>query len=188
MKKICVLPLSILMIFLLCSCSGESDKKTENQNSDNNIETEIELTIRELPDDVSKVDYFIDEFNKTSLNSITDISEFTVQDRDSGHYQVEFRLGPFSKAYAKTGKINDCIIDIVCCGYDLKSIRIYAIADLEQAKEIIKYSSSILDSKLTETDIQEVLDYLDNHKSANGYYYGDLGLVFLGDELMLKLE
>lgn len=188
MKKFFVLVLSILLLFSLCSCSGESDKETENQKSDNNIETEIELPIRELPDDVSKVDYFIDKFNKTSLNPITDISEFTVQDRDSGHYQVEFRLGPYSKAYAKTGKINDCIIDIVCYGYDLKDIRIYAIADLEQAKEIIKYSSFILDNKLTETDIEEVLDYLDNYKSANGYYYGDIGLVFLGDELMLKLE
>lgn len=68
-------------------------------------------------------------------------------------------------------------------------IRVYVSgADLDRAKEVIKAASPILDSDLIESDIQEVLDYLDENKSANGYYYGKIGLLYLGSELMLKVE
>lgn len=41
-------------------------------------------------------------------------------------------------------------------------------------------------------DIQTTVDYLEEHKSANGYYYANLGIVVLGSDvngynLMLKM-
>ena len=44
-----------------------------------------------------------------------------------------------------------------------------------------------------DSDIQEAIDYVDEHKEANGYYYGKLGLLVLGHgyrgyEFMLKLS
>ena len=64
---------------------------------------------------------------------------------------------------------------------------------LEQAKEIIKVASPILDTTLSESDIQDVMTFLDENQEANGYYYGDIGLLLLGKykesyELMLKVE
>ena len=63
----------------------------------------------------------------------------------------------------------------------------------EQAKEIIKVASPILDTTLSESDIQDVMTFLDENQEANGYYYGDIGLLLLGKykesyELMLKVE
>ena len=64
-------------------------------------------------------------------------------------------------------------------------------ATLEQCENMIRYASSLLDSTATEADIQEAVDYIDEHKQANGYYYGKLGLLVLGHgdsgyEFMLK--
>ena len=46
---------------------------------------------------------------------------------------------------------------------------------------------------MSESDIQDVMSYLDENQEANGYYYGDIGLLLLGKykesyELMLKVE
>ena len=102
---------------------------------------------------------------------ITDISEIDVTDQTSGHYRTEFRLGAFEDAYAKTGLIGDIAVDIVGYGWDKEDIRIYADGiSLEQAKEIIKVASPILDTTLSESDIQDVMTFLDENQEANGYY------------------
>lgn len=60
---------------------------------------------------------------------------------------------------------------------------------LEQAKEIIKVASPILDTTLSESDIQDVITYLDENQEANGYYYGDIGLLLLpGQQLPARLD
>lgn len=98
-------------------------------------------------------------------------------------------MNAFQDSYSETGKIGNVEIDIVTYGWGRNDdIRLYIDdVDLEQVKEILKYASPILDDSLTDTDIQEVLDYLDEYKSANGYYYGDIGIVYAGD-LMIKVE
>lgn len=59
----------------------------------------------------------------------------------------------------------------------------------EQAKEIIKVASPILDTTLSESDIQDVITYLDENQEANGYYYGDIGLLLLlGQQLPARLD
>ena len=191
MKKSIYFIISIMLVFSLTSCGDNATNSSENDYSESNIQsTGTELTIQELPENQSKVDFFIEKYNEIAPISITDTAEFIVQDKDSEHYRTEFRLGAYSEAYAKTGKINDYTIDIVCYGYYSEYLRIYAVTDLEQAKEIIKYSSYILDNNLTDSDIQKVLDDLDTNGEANGYYYGDLGLVYnkYRNELMLKLK
>ena len=87
-------------------------------------------------------------------------------------------MGAFEDAYAKTGLIGDIAVDIVGYGWDKEDIRIYADGiSLEQAKEIIKGASPILDTTLSESDIQDVMTFLDENQEANGYYYGDIGLL-----------
>ena len=49
-----------------------------------------------------------------------------------------------------------------------------------------------MDTDIKNDELQETLDYLAEHKSANGYYYADLGLLLThsvnrGYELMLKM-
>lgn len=208
MRKIFALLLILIMACSMAACSGENGNTTsrdeimqqetqsDGQDSGSHEDKEdIEQVEPETPPvELSKVDLFIDEYNKAAATPITDISEIDVTNKESGHYRTEFRLGAFADAYAKTGLIGDIVVDIVGYGWDKEDIRIYADGiSLEQAKEIIKVASPILDTTLSESDIQDVMTYLDENQEANGYYYGDIGLLLLGKykesyELMLKVE
>lgn len=196
MKKVLALISAITIILLLIACGGESN----NQESDSEVDHSLsprnpqEQIVEEPAIESSKIDIFIEEYNTVATNPITDTVEFNVTDKKSGHYRTEFRLGTFSGAYGKTGKIDGIAIDVVCYGLNKENIRVYVDGiSLEQAKEIVKIASPILDSKLSDTEIGEALDYLDENKEANGYYYGDIGIVLLGKNeqyysLMLKVE
>lgn len=187
--------LVILMAIILSSCADTYKNELPNENAimtpESSISEETATTDSSSveTEKMEKTDGFIEQYNQVAPTPITDISEVDVTDKESGHYRTEFRLSAFSDSYAKTGYIADSAIDIVSYGWLDVDIRVYVSgADLDRAKEVIKAASPILDSDLTESDIQEVLDYLDENKSANGYYYGKIGLLYLGSELMLKVE
>ena len=181
MRKILVFLLLLLIACSMVACSSEpndsnppSEGIQQESNSDaqssepQNEKGDTEDTEPEQPlVELAKVDLFIEEYNKTATTPITDISEIDVTDQTSGHYRTEFRLGAFEDAYAKTGLIGDITVDIVGYGWDKEDIRIYADGiSLEQAKEIIKVVSPILDTTLSESDIQDVMTYLDENQEA----------------------
>ncbi|WP_317321453.1 hypothetical protein [Subdoligranulum variabile] len=187
--------LVILIAIILSSCADTDKNELPNENAiltpESSISEETATTDSSSveTEKIEKTDGFIEQYNQVAPTPITDISEVDVTDKESGHYRTEFRLSAFLDSYAKTGYIADSAIDIVSYGWLDVDIRVYVTgADLDRAKEVIKAASPILDSDLTESDIQEVLDYLDEHKSANGYYYGKIGLLYDGSELMLKVE
>ena len=187
--------LVILMAIILSSCADTDKNELPNENAiltpESSISEETATTDSSSveTEKIEKTDGFIEQYNQVAPTPITDISEVDVTDKESGHYRTEFRLSAFSDSYAKTGYIADSAIDIVSYGWLDVDIRVYVTGvDLDRAKEVIKAASPVLDSDLTESDVQEVLDYLDEHKSANGYYYGKIGLLYDGSELMLKVE
>lgn len=187
--------LVIFMAIILSSCADTDKNALPNENAlltpESSISEETVSTDSSVgePEKIEKTDAFIEQYNQVAPTPITDINDVNVTNKESGHYRTEFRLGAFSDSYAKTGHIGDSVIDIVSYGWTHDDIRVYVSgADLDRAKEVIKAASPILDSDLTESDIQEVLDYLDENKSANGYYYGKIGLLYIGSELMLKVE
>ena len=208
MRKIFALLLILIVTCTMVACSGENEDATSSdeimqQETQSNIPTSgsqednevVEQVEPEIPPvEITMVDLFIDEYNKAAATPITDISEIDVTNKESGHYRTEFRLGAFADAYAKMGLIGDIVVDIVGYGWDKEDIRIYADEiSLEQTKEIIKISSPILDETLSDSDIQDVMSYLDENQEENGYYYGDIGLLLLEKhkesyELMLKVE
>lgn len=194
MKRHYIFPV-ILMAIILSSCADTDKNELPNENAiltpESSISEETATTDSSSveTEKIEKTDGFIEQYNQVAPTPITDISEVDVTDKESGHYRTEFRLSAFSDSYAKTGYIADSAIDIVSYGWLDVDIRVYVTgADLDRAKEVIKAASPVLDSDLTESDVQEVLDYLDEHKSANGYYYGKIGLLYDGSELMLKVE
>lgn len=143
----------------------------------------------------SDVEAFIEGYNQTAPNPITDTREIDVTNKSSGHYRTEFRLGAYEDSYAQTGKIGEITIDIIAYGYGKNDdMRLYADGlTFDQAVEIITYSFPLLDPELTNAELQEAIQYVNENKEANGRYYGDLGLVLLGKysgnyELMIKCE
>ena len=88
-----------------------------------------------------------------------------------------------------TGNIDDVNIDIVGYGWSKDDIRLYADdISLEQAIEITKISIPILGKTVSESDIQVALSDMENGDELNGYYCGNVGILWIGDDLMLKVE
>ena len=139
----------------------------------------------------SAIDSFIAEINKAGDISLEYVENFMPSDKEGGHYRTEFRLNAWKDSTGKSYKYGDSTVDIILSSSG-EIQRIYMDgATLEQCENMIRYASSLLDSTATEADIQEAVDYIDEHKEANGYYYGKLGLLVLGHgdssyEFMLK--
>ena len=139
----------------------------------------------------SAIDSFIAEINKSEDISLEYVENFIPSDKEGGHYRTEFRLNAWKDSTGKSYKYGDSTVDIILSSSG-EIQRIYMDgATLEQCENMIRYASSLLDSTATEADIQEAVDYIDEHKEANGYYYGKLGLLVLGHgdsgyEFMLK--
>ena len=139
----------------------------------------------------SAIDSFIAEINKSEDISLEYVENFIPSDKEGGHYRTEFRLNAWKDSTGKSYKYGDSTVDIILSSSG-EIQRIYMDgATLEQCENMIRDASSLLDSTATEADIQEAVDYIDEHKEANGYYYGKLGLLVLGHgdsgyEFMLK--
>ena len=191
------------IIYLLIAFSGggsEDNKDTSNLNTETSTveqtTDESAIDIGSADEDVTTeedtaVDNFIADINKSEDINLEYVEDFIPSDKEGGHYRTEFRLNAWKDSTGKSYKYGDSTVDIILSSSGAIQ-RIYMDgATLEQCENMIRYASSLLDSTATESDIQEAVDYVDEHKEANGYYYGKLGLVVLGHgdreyEFMLK--
>ena len=168
------------------SSNANTETTTIEQSADNYAANDSTAGSSE-----SAIDSFIAEINKSEDISLEYVENFIPSDKEGGHYRTEFRLNAWKDSTGKSYKYGDSTVDIILSSSG-EIQRIYMDgATLEQCENMIRYASSLLDSTATEADIQEAVDYIDEHKEANGYYYGKLGLLVLGHgdssyEFMLK--
>lgn len=180
------------------SSNANTETTTIEQPADNSATTTIEQSADNYAandstagSSESAIDSFIAEINKSEDISLEYAENFIPSDKEGGHYRTEFRLNAWKDSTGKSYKYGDSTVDIILSSSG-EIQRIYMDgATLEQCENMIRYASSLLDSTATEADIQEAVDYIDEHKEANGYYYGKLGLLVLGHgdsgyEFMLK--
>ena len=145
------------------------------------------------PEDM--VTAFVNEFNSTSSTALEFVEGFKPSDRESGHYRTEFRLGAYSDAIGMAYRYGEATVDIIARkpSFGDGVIRIYMDgASLEQCEQMIWTASPIMDRTATAEEIQNTVDYVDEYKTANGYYYSNLGLLLLGSDvkgyqLMIKM-
>lgn len=195
MKKVlCLILLSFTIA--VCTACGNTDDKVSSISGDSPGEsyqdTADSIQEEELIQESNAktlVDSFVTAYNQVATAQISNVTEVNVTDKESGHYRTEFRLGAFSDSYAVTGNVDDVNVDIVGYGWRKDCIRIYADdVSLEKAVEITKMSIPILDESVPESDIQVVLSDMVNGNELNGRYCGNVGILWSGDDLMLKAE
>lgn len=142
------------------------------------------------------IDSLVEKFNSSSDNKLVFAEDFVVSNKESGHYRTEFRLGAYKDAVGKSYNYSDKIVDIVATkSYSGRiDIRVYSDGiTLDQCIDLIKYASPLLDPAISDEKVIEAVDYVKDRKEANGYYYGELGLLVLGNdtkgyELMIKTD
>ena len=186
------------IVYLIIGLAGGGSGDNKDSSNANTATTTIEQSADNSAandstagSSESAIDSFIAEINKSEDISLEYVEEFIPSDKEGGHYRTEFRLNAWKDSTGKSYKYGDSTVDIILSSSG-EIQRIYMDgATLEQCENMIRYASSLLDSTATEADIQEAVDYIDEHKEANGYYYGKLGLLVLGHgdsgyEFMLK--
>ena len=137
-------------------------------------------TTESIPE--SAIDKFIADINKSEDVNLEYKEDFIPSDENGDHYRTEFRLTAWRDSTGKSYKYGDAIVDIILSSSGSIQ-RIYMDgATFEQCESMIRYASPLLDSTVSASDIQETIDYVNEHKVANGYYYGKLGLLMFGHE------
>ena len=166
-------------------------QSTEETTSTENTAEDITTGTNEAAMSVDAVSKFVEDINKSGEIDLEFVEDFVPSDRNGGHYRTEFRLNAWKDSTGKSYKYDDTTVDIILSSKGAIQ-RIYMDgASLEQCESMIRYASPLLDSTVTDSDIQETIDYVEEQKEANGYYYGKLGLLMLGHgdrgyEFMLK--
>ena len=135
---------------------------------------------------------FVDSINKKLKTKLVFVESFEVQDNKSPHYQHEFRLNAYDNAIGKSYSYNDSIVDIIAVPNSYTSgfsFRIYTQkTKLTECNEIIGAAAQLFDPELSEEDIKEIQDYMTEHKEANGYYKGKVGILLLGNQKTDEFE
>ena len=202
MKKDKTVTLMIIGALLLCSCGNTSNRtniqpvgveaSSYSVTDDSTVPNESEV--------VNPIDDFVEEFNAASDTDLIYVEDFTPSDRSSSHYRHEFRLNAYSEAIAKSYTFDGATVDLVYREtiFEDEIIRVYVSgATYEQCEQILRLASPIMDSTVTDEDIDDTIDYINGHsvsgrREANGYYYSELCIVYseTSEEctLMIKLR
>ena len=193
MKKSWVVALLVFMALITCSCENTS----VNQNAEvANKETVTNENVgsNEKPTLGEYITNVVDKYNAQSTEQLVYTEDFTPSNRDSSHYRTEFRLAAYENAVGKSYLLGDKIIDLVASETYFGDInfRVYTNdTSLNQVIALVQGMSPIMDEELSNEELQQTIDEVSTKKTANGYYYGKLGITLFGSdvkgyELMIK--
>lgn len=164
----------------------DSEKETKEITSEIGSETETKETTSKIG---SETEAFVNAFNNKSTVKLLFKDSFDPQDKTSGHYRTEFRLTTYRDAIGNSYDYNGKTVDLIERQgvFDEKPvIRLYADdISIDECCEIIESSVNFFDPELSQEDISEIATYIKEKKAVNGYYKGNVSILYQGD-LMIK--
>lgn len=209
------------ILYFVLALAGRLDSNTPVTGTNNDIQSSTEITQQqnnhsnsdynsentevvsqdssEQPEESTKesvIEDFVTAFNAVSITKLEHAEDFMVSSKDSDHYRTEFRLTAYRDAVGKSYRFGNQIVDIISTQSILGDIDVRIYADgvtLDQCIELIRHASQLLDPTMADTTVAETITYVSEKKTANGYYYGELGLLLLGSDtngydLMIKTD
>lgn len=172
--------ITILFCILLTGCTAQTSQEINTKV--NNIVNEVE--------EKSMIDSFITEYNKSESVPISDCIDFVASDKNSGYYRTEFRLLAFKNAKSQHGKIGDSDIDMIDYSSNLGTIkfenfRVYISSkDSIEAKRIATTAIKILDSSITDEDIENTFNSMSTSFVLGKYLKGNI----MKNEIMIDFS
>jgi hypothetical protein len=162
-------------------------------NTEDTVVSETETATQEISLN-EYIENIVDKYNTQTTEELVFVEDFTPSEKESDHYRTEFRLLAFNEAIGKSYMLGDKVVDLVASPtiFGEISFRVYTNnASLKQVIALIQGISPIIDKNLTATELQETVTEVSKKKTANGYYYGELGITLFGSdengyELMIK--
>lgn len=196
------------LLFFVIGMSGNSEtdvpqtdtpSQTESvQATQQSVSTTEDTTVPETTAPEISLDAYIEsivsKYNAQATEELIFVEDFTPSDKESGHYRTEFRLTAYDDAVGKSYLLGDKVVDLVASPTIFGEIhfRVYTNdTSIEQVIALIQGMSPIMDENLTAAELQETITEVSAKKTANGYYYGELGITLFGNdasgyELMIK--
>lgn len=177
-KTVAIVVFAVLLLVGACSqafqkkdaspSSGAAQTEVASPDSKGGSQAE---TNAKTPEKGELISDFVDSFNAASPTKITDTATFDPQDRNSGHYRTEYRLGAFEGSTGMHGKIGDLSIDVVEYGsyngyWNTGKLRVYIEGAEAEAHDAFRTAAKVLDPKLPDDAIQGVMDEYANNKAA----------------------
>lgn len=167
---------------------------SKSSDDDENTSEEVKSEVTEK----SIIDTFVESFNELSETPITNRVKFDPKDKENGHYRTEYRLSAWDGSVGETAFIGKLDIDIVNYGshggyYENEDLRVYISADTtEEIIAIFPIVAKAMDSTVTDEEIQEVIDHVNEWGDKNGLLIGELSGYILShqhySDLMLDLS
>ncbi|MDO5150913.1 MAG: zinc ribbon domain-containing protein [Oscillospiraceae bacterium] len=195
------------IIYLIIGLTGNSSGKSGNSHTDTSTPTVVESNtittmvtseghIEEIMAFDSIIENMVDEYNSKSNDKLTFVEDFVPSDKRGKHYRTEFRLEAYQDAIGKSYSLNGSTVDFVIHEKFTKEYDIRLYSDgiaIDECKLLISGFSPLLDPNMKASDIDDTIKYIEERREANGYYYGELGLLLLGNdnkgyELMIKTD
>lgn len=138
--------------------------------------------------------FIFSKYNTQATEKLVFVEDFIPSNKESGHYRTEFRLTAYNDAIGKSYLLGDKVVDLVASPTIFGEIefRVYTNdISFEQVIALIQGMSPIMDENLAASELQETITEVTTKKTANGYYYGELGIILFGSdssgyELMIK--
>lgn len=194
MKKT-LMSILLLFCFLMTGCGKNVTSSSTPSPSPTTVELPNAPATTKSQTVEDEILYFVNEFNSNSKEKLEFVEDFVPSDNSNSHYRTEFRLGAYSDAVGKSYSFNKVTVDIVGKQSILGdiSLRVYMYnASIDQCIKMVRYASPIMDSAIHTDELQKTIDYITEHKTANGYYFANLALLMLGNdtdgyEFMLKM-
>lgn len=209
-----VIIVAVWILYFIIGLSGDSENtnntsstQTENIQVEKSVDKKqeeasestesVELSETEN-DEVVDVDSYImnivEQYNSQATEQLVFVENFTLSDKSSSHYRTEFRLGAYDDAVGKSYRLGDKVVDLVASKTIMGDVnfRVYTNdTSLEQVKALMQGMSPLMDETLSAADLNAAINEVDTNKTANGYYYGELGITLFGSdekgyELMIK--
>lgn len=155
--------------------------------------TALETTTPEISLD-EYIEKMVSRYNAQATEELVFVEDFTPSNEQSGHYRTEFRLTAYDDAVGKSYLLGDTVVDLIASSTISGKInfRVYSNnISLEQVIALIQGMSPVMDENLTALELQETITEVTTNKTANGYYYGELGITLFGNDssgykLMIK--
>lgn len=162
----------VIIVVILAAIGGNSTNNVNtdtdvNANTNTNVNPQSSSEKQQDATDTKPVkesyrDQFVKAFEEASGRKITDVTDFDPQNRDSGHYRTEYRLGAYNGSNGAHGTIGDMSIDMVEYGGYGKPenntmFRIYLVGPKTSVVNVYPSLAKAMDPSLTDSDIQGAL-------------------------------
>ena len=183
-KKIIATVILWAVLLIIGALTPDGTATTQNTTNTNDNKVQTDVKVNEL---------FIERYNSMGTQKIENLKSYNAQDTKSDYYRTEFRTGIFENNTSIHGSIGNIPVDLINYGFDEKDeFRFYASTENEeQMKTIFKNTINILDNKVSNDNVNNIINNAIQTKDTRLTLDGNIKngyIIFMKDKWEIFIE